>query len=104
MQEPEFRQIFDNTVGILFLGSVHNEDHPSFEELALRCAAIEFRTTASRGSIIDQLRVSGGFSALKATLGEFRDLQLGLTVRTFYEIKKSVYQSSRWAPAKASCV
>ena len=104
MQEQEFRQIFDHTVGILFLGSLHNEDHSAFEELALRCAAIEFRTTAKKVSVIEALRESGDWDSVKEVMCNFRELTLGISVRSFCETRKTVYQSGRWGAAKSSCV
>jgi hypothetical protein len=104
MSEHEFRQVFEATSGILFLGSLHNEDHPAFEELALRCAAIEFRATSKKVSVIDTLRSSGGWPPVKDALARFRGLHLSIPIRSFFETRESVYHSSRWSPDKSTCV
>ena len=56
---PAFRKIFDNTLGIVFLAALHNEENPHFEISWLRCAVVELGAMGKENSVVELLRRSG---------------------------------------------
>jgi hypothetical protein len=43
-EQYQFRYILENTGGIVFLGCLHDESNPRFEDLCIKCAAVGFGT------------------------------------------------------------
>ncbi|KAI9668709.1 MAG: hypothetical protein M1817_005200 [Caeruleum heppii] len=92
----DFRPILDNTVGILFLGCLHNERHAGFEEAMLRCAAVELRATTRKHHVTDSLKTSANWSVVKEVMESFKELTIPFPVRSFFELRRTVYQSGRF--------
>ena len=101
---PEFRQIFDNTVGIIFLAALHNEESAQFEDSWLRCAVVELRATAKEKSMVESLQRSGDWNVVTQILQDFRALKPSFSVKSFFELNSTVYHSARWKSPKSAHV
>jgi hypothetical protein len=100
----EFRNILECTGGIVFLGCIHRENHPKFEELCLKCAAVEFGIM-SKHDTVESLRKAGDWEAVKEIMESFRSLNSPFEVRGFFELRPTTYHVGRLSVIrKSECV
>ncbi|RDW76977.1 hypothetical protein BP6252_05030 [Coleophoma cylindrospora] len=101
--EPGYRHIFNNTIGVLFLSCIHNEQRPDFKDTVLHCAAAESGQTTRKSPLVKALKKLD-WDPLKEIMRNFRDLNPNFRVRSFYERKETVWQHKRWRYPKAHCL
>ncbi|KAK9769980.1 putative NB-ARC domain-containing protein [Seiridium cardinale] len=94
-ERRDFYNILEKTGGIVFLGCLNNEDHPDFEELCLKCAAVEFGTS-KRHNTIGSLKNSGDWNTIKQVMESFRVLPSPFPVRIIYELKETSIPDRIW--------
>ncbi|CVK99417.1 uncharacterized protein FMAN_02259 [Fusarium mangiferae] len=100
-EQHQFRHILENTGGIVFLGCLHNENHPNVEELCIKCSAVELGAMKKA----EPLRRSGDWHAIKEVMERFRTLDAPFRVRGFFELKPTMYQVGRFSVVrKSECV
>ena len=103
-EELEFNSILECTGGIVFLGCIHRESHPRFEELCLKCAAVEFGIM-SKHDTVETLRKAPDWEVVKGIMESFRSLNAPFEVRGFFELRPTTYHVGRLSVAKKSeCV
>jgi len=85
-ENNDFRNIFENTGGIIFLACLNDEGYPGFEDICLNCAAVEFGTKKKHDAV-ESLRKSEDWGIIKDVMESFRSLRCAFPVRTLYEMK-----------------
>lgn len=101
-ETPDFRGIFDNTGGIIFLACLNDEAYPGLEEISLKCAAVEFGTKKKHDAV-ESLRKAEDWNILKDVMESFRLLQCTFPVRVLYEMKTTNISSGIFS-RKGECV
>lgn len=88
------RGIFENTSGLIFLGTINNEHEKDFDINLCRCAAVELGIQKKRHPRMDALRASlwQKSDPLRQANEVFSNLKAKFTVLTFYEEEASVYE------------
>ncbi|KAF9765337.1 hypothetical protein IL306_002425 [Fusarium sp. DS 682] len=100
-EQHQFRHILENTGGIVFLGCLHNENHPGIKDLCIKCAAVELGTTKKA----EHLRKSDDWHTIKEAMERFRTLDAPVQVRGFFELRPTMYHVGRLTIArKSECV
>lgn len=104
-EKADFRNILKSTSGIVFLGCLHDESHPGFEELSIKCAAVEFGTKKQHGAV-ESLRKAEDWDKVKEVMESFRRLSAPpFEVRGFFELRPTTYSVGRFMVSKKSeCV
>lgn len=103
-EEHRFRSILESTGGVLFLGCHHDENDPQFEELCLKCAAVEFGTM-KKHDVVEGLRKAEDWHTIKEVMERFRTLNAPFKVRGFFELRPTMYQTGRFSVVrKSECV
>ena len=92
-EKREFKSIMDNIIGVLFFGCIHDERPANFEECCLRCAAVEFRIPPAH-QVAETLKTSTKWVFVKSLLEQFRKLPIAFPIRSFCELKETVYRRS----------
>lgn len=87
-ENKDFRSIFENTGGIVFLACLNDEGYPGFEEVCLKCAAVEFGTK-KKHDVVESLRKSEDWNVLRDVMESFRLLRCAFPVRILYEMNKT---------------
>jgi hypothetical protein len=79
------------------MACVHDESYPDFENVSLKCAAVEFGPK-KRHQAVETLRKSPAeeWSAVKDVVEKFRLLRCRFAVRTLYELNKTAYSTERF--------
>ncbi|KAH8203220.1 hypothetical protein TruAng_002625 [Truncatella angustata] len=103
-QNAEFGSIFDNTIGVLFFGCIHNHNPATFETTCLKCVALEMRIPLLKHEISTALKGSDKWSSLKDTLDKFRQLDIHFPIWSYCESRKTSYKTHRLRPAESSIV
>ncbi|VUC30705.1 unnamed protein product [Clonostachys rosea] len=85
---PAFRSILDMTGGIVFLGCLNNETRPNFEDLCLKCAAVEMGVH-KKDRAIESLRQDNRWTFVKEVMEDFRALNGPFPVRILFELNPS---------------
>ncbi|CAH0035416.1 unnamed protein product [Clonostachys rhizophaga] len=83
-----FRSILDMTGGIVFLGCLNNETRPNFEDLCLKCAAVE-TGVHKKDRVIENLRQDNRWTFVKEVMEDFRALNGPFPVRILFELNPS---------------
>ncbi|CAG9996180.1 unnamed protein product [Clonostachys byssicola] len=83
-----FRSILDMTGGIVFLGCLNNETRPNFEDLCLKCAAVEMGVY-KKDRVIENLRQDNRWTFVKEVMEDFRGLNGPFPVRILFELNPS---------------
>jgi hypothetical protein len=76
----------------VFLGCLQDEAHPDFEDLCLKCAAVELGVP-KRDKVVDSLRKDDHWPAIKEIMESFRTLRCPFPIRTIFELKPSTIPS-----------
>ncbi|KAF5706319.1 tetratricopeptide repeat domain-containing protein [Fusarium mundagurra] len=90
-EQHQFRHILENTSCIVFLGCLHDENHPNVEELCIKCAAVELGAMKKA----EPLRRPGDWHAITEVMERFRTLDAPFQVRGFFELKPTFAQPHR---------
>lgn len=90
-EKPEFKSIMNNIIGVLFFGCIHDERPANFKECCLRCAAVEFHIPPAH-QVAETLKTSTKWTFVKSLLEQFRKLPIGFPIRSFCELKETVYK------------
>ena len=93
---PEFSTIVDNILGVLFFGCIHDERQANFEECCLRCASVELRIPPGH-QVAESLKTSEHWIHVKELLEKFRELPIRFPIKSFFEIKETVYKTRRFS-------
>ncbi|KAI1084628.1 hypothetical protein F5B20DRAFT_591667 [Whalleya microplaca] len=95
-EQEYFHNILKLTGGIVFLGCLNDENHPDFEEVCLKCAAVEFGTSQKHDAV-GSLKKSDSWDMVKEVLESFRSMRCPFPVRILYELKHThVYEGLVW--------
>lgn len=92
-ENNDFRNIFDNTGGIIFLACLNDEGYPGFDDVCLKCAAVEFGPKKKHPAV-ESLRKSEDWNIIKDVMESFRSLRCAFPVRTLYEMKTTNVSTS----------
>ncbi|CAH0051000.1 unnamed protein product [Clonostachys solani] len=76
------------TGGIVFLGCLNNETRPNFEDLCLKCAAVEMGAH-KKDRVIESLRQDHRWTFVKEVMEDFRALNGPFPVRILFELNPS---------------
>jgi hypothetical protein len=85
-ENEAFRNILDCTAGIVFLGCLNDETLPDFEDLCVKCAAVELGTPL-RHDVVKALKQTQDWAMVKEVMERFRLLNNSFQVRVLYERK-----------------
>lgn len=98
--------IYENTSGIVFLGTLHNGQHPSFGEALASCAAIELGLNLRKHKGLSCLLEEPCTTALFVDLCDgFEKLQLRCPIITLVGNRESKYFSKhRWRKRRSALV
>ncbi|KAI1391821.1 uncharacterized protein F4822DRAFT_106017 [Hypoxylon trugodes] len=97
-EQYQFRYILESTGGVVFLGCLHDESNPHFEDLCIKCAAVEFGTIKKT----ELLKKSNDWYAMKEVMEQFRTLSAPFQVRGFFELRPTMYQAGRFSVVRKS--
>ncbi|KAI1740719.1 hypothetical protein F4680DRAFT_84255 [Xylaria scruposa] len=97
-EQYQFRYILEHTAGIVFLGCLHDETNPQFEDLCIKCAAVEFGTMKKT----ELLKKSDDWHTIKEVMERFRTLDAPFQVRGFFELRPTMYQVGRFSVMRKS--
>lgn len=65
---------------------------------------MELRTTAKKSPAIESLKASDERTVVKEVMESFRELRKSFPFRSFFELKQTVYHSTRFIGTKQCCV
>lgn len=102
-ESPEFSSILESIAGVLFFGCIHDERPPNFQECCLRCASVELRIPPGH-QVAESLKSSEKWIFVRRLLQQFRELPTKLQIRSFFEIKETVYRARKFAFGHADLV
>ena len=100
---PEFSSILESIAGVLFFGCIHDERPPNFQECCLRCAAVELRIPPNH-HVAESLKSSEKWVFVKRLLQQFRELPIKFQIKSFFEMKETVYRTRKFAFGLADLV
>lgn len=93
------------TRGIVFLGCLNNETRPNFEDLCLKCAAVEMGIH-KKDRVIENLRQDNRWTFVKEVMEDFRAMNGPFPVRILFELNPSNIGSRQFVvrTMKQECV
>ncbi|KAK5124615.1 hypothetical protein LTR85_001328 [Meristemomyces frigidus] len=94
------RSIRDNTVGICFIGLIHNDTREDFGTSLLRCAAIDLGLDYRNKAMMAKLQSKLDMDDMQDISRRFRSLDLPAAVVTIRETKPTLYQIGKWYQSK----
>jgi len=77
---------------VIFLGCIHQERDGDFNEICLRCAAVELHETDKKSPVMETLTKTNDWESIKEVHKDFRELEVTFPLRSFYETEKTVYR------------
>ena len=92
----EFSTIINNILGVLFFGCIHDERQANFEKCCLRCASVELHIPPGH-QVAESLKTSEQWIHVKELLEKFRELPIRFPIKSFFEIKETVYKTRRFS-------
>lgn len=102
--ETNFQSIYKATIGVIFLGCIHEERDGEFSDICLQCAAVELNELNKKSHILKKLKKLSKWNSVKAIHEGFRDLNISFLIRSFYETVGTIYHVRRLGFKKQSSV
>ena len=75
-RETNFQSIYKATIGVMFLGCIHDERDGEFSDICLRCAAVELTEVDKKSHVLEMLEKSSTLDSVKAIHEGFKDLDI----------------------------
>ena len=95
-RETNFQSIYKATIGVIFLGCIHEERDGEFSDICLRCAAVELNEVDKKKShVLEMLEKLSNWDSVKAIHEGFRDLDISFPIRSFYETVETIWHARR---------
>ena len=102
-QRHEFRSLLENTAGILFLGCLNDESYPNFQDLCLKCAAVELGLFF-KDKVIESFKKDDHWGEIKEVMEEFRALRCSFPIHVMYELKSTTISERFYVKKKQEWV
>ncbi len=94
-RETNFQSIYKATIGVMFLGCIHDERDGEFSDICLRCAAVELNEVDKQSHVLEMLEKSSKWDSVKAIHEGFRHLDIFFPIGSFYETTETIYHVRR---------